>query len=200
MLKFKNIEKRIKEEQAFREVKWHRDFYDCIKDIAEHPVVLRMKLYPHHGNTNCYEHCMNVAYYNYKLCRFLQLDARAAARGGMLHDLFLYDWHTHARKTGDHFHGLTHPKKAYQNARKFFELNHIEKDIMLTHMWPLTFFRIPQTKEGWIATLTDKYCGALETGNRKNRGKTSQDVEKSQVLSVFRGKSHIFLKTRDKIR
>ena len=24
-------------------------FYECIKDIATHPVVLRMKLYPHHG-------------------------------------------------------------------------------------------------------------------------------------------------------
>ena len=24
-------------------------FYECIKDIAIHPVVLRMKLYPHHG-------------------------------------------------------------------------------------------------------------------------------------------------------
>ena len=23
-------------------------FYECIKDIATHPVVLRMKLYPHH--------------------------------------------------------------------------------------------------------------------------------------------------------
>ena len=28
-------------------------FYECIKDIAIHPVVLRMKLYPHHGVTNC---------------------------------------------------------------------------------------------------------------------------------------------------
>ena len=25
---------------------WKYDFYDCIRDIAEHPVVLRMKLYP----------------------------------------------------------------------------------------------------------------------------------------------------------
>ena len=75
-----------------------RDFYDCIRDIAEHPVVLRMKLYPHHGTTNCYQHCVHVAYYNYQWCRFFHLDARSAARGAMLHDLFLYDWHTHAKK------------------------------------------------------------------------------------------------------
>ena len=146
---------------------WKSEFYSEVKDIAEHPVVLRMKLYPHHGSTNCYQHCMNVAYYNYQWCRFLHLDARSAARAGMIHDLFLYDWHTHARKTGDRFHGLTHPEKSYQNARKFFDLNHIERDIILNHMWPVTFFKVPRTKEGWITTLTDKYCGACETSRRK---------------------------------
>ena len=58
---------------------WKYDFYDCIRDIAEHPVVLRMKLYPHHGTTNCYQHCVHVAYYNYQWCRFFHLDARSAA-------------------------------------------------------------------------------------------------------------------------
>lgn len=60
---------------------WGEDFYECIRDIAEHPVVLRMKLYPHHGHTNCYEHCLHVAYYNYVVCRYFHLDARSAARG-----------------------------------------------------------------------------------------------------------------------
>lgn len=146
---------------------WKYQFYKEIEDIARHPVVLRMKLYPHHGNTNCYQHCMNVSYYNYQWCRFFHLDARSAARGGLLHDLFLYDWHEHARKTGDRFHGLTHPDAAFKNANKFFKLNRIEKDIILNHMWPVTFFRFPKTKEGWITTLTDKYCGACETSRRK---------------------------------
>ena len=46
-------------------------FYECIKDIATHPVVLRMKLYPHHGVTNCYQHCLHVSYYNYIWCKAL---------------------------------------------------------------------------------------------------------------------------------
>ena len=145
---------------------WGEEFYECIKDIAEHPVVLRMKLYPHHGQTNCYQHCLHVAFYNYQWCRFFHLDASSAARAGMLHDLFLYDWHTHAKKTGNHFHGLTHPKTAYKHARKFFHLNHIEKDIILHHMWLVTLFAFPRTKEGWITTLTDKYCGLLESSRR----------------------------------
>ena len=35
-----------------------REFYRTIQDVAEHPVVLRMKKYPHHGDTSCYKHCM----------------------------------------------------------------------------------------------------------------------------------------------
>lgn len=145
---------------------WKEEFYKEIADIAEHPAVLRMRRYPHHGSTNCYQHCMNVAYYNYHLCKIFHLDARSAARGGMLHDLFLYDWHTHARETGDYFHGMTHPGCAYKNAKRFFRLNPVEKDVILSHMWPVTLFSFPHTPEGWITTITDKYCGACETSRR----------------------------------
>ena len=163
MTRYHRIRKKIQKKREH----WKVEFYEEIKDIAAHPVVLRMKLYPHHGITNCYQHCMNVAYFNYLWCRFFKLDARSAARGGMLHDLFLYDWHTHTARTGDHFHGLTHPKAALRNAEKFFDLNHIERDIIGTHMWPVTFFRFPRTKEAFITTLTDKYCGACETSRRR---------------------------------
>lgn len=143
------------------------EFYECVKDIAEHPVVQQMKKYRHHGNSTCYQHCMNVAYYNYRICRFFGLDARSAARAGMIHDLFLYDWHTHAKRTGDHFHGMTHPKAALKNAEKHFSLNKRERDIIINHMWPVTLRSVPRTKEGWITTFTDKFCGLCETGRRK---------------------------------
>ncbi|MEG0227408.1 MAG: phosphohydrolase [Lachnospiraceae bacterium] len=143
------------------------DFYDCVRDIAENPQVQKMKKFPHHGNSSCYQHCLNVAFYNYRICKFFGLDARSAARAGMIHDLFLYDWHTHAKRTGDHFHGMTHPKAALKNAEHIFKLNHRERDIILNHMWPVTLRSIPRTKEGWVTTFTDKMCGALETGKRK---------------------------------
>ena len=144
---------------------YYREFYETIKDIAKHPVVRQMKRYPHHGNTSCYKHCLRVAYQNYVLCRKLRLDARAAARAGMLHDLFLYDWHTHAKETGERWHGLKHPEKAYRNARKIFDLNRTESDIIRT------FCRFPRTKEGWITVLTDKYSGLFETGRRRRKEK-----------------------------
>ena len=162
---------RIKEKIDFKNEEILRgkvqDFFECVKDIARHPVVLRMKLYNHHGKTSCYDHCMHVAYYNYCWCKYLHLDAESAARGGMLHDMFLYDWHTHARETGNRFHGLTHPLTAYKNAMKNFDLNRTEQDVIRSHMWPVTLLTIPRTREGWITTLTDKYCGTLETGKRR---------------------------------
>ena len=139
------------------------DFYKVLREIAKDPVVLRMKRFPHHGTTNCYTHCLHVAYLNYKLCKIFHLDYKAATRAGMLHDLFLYDWHTHAAETGERFHGLTHPAAALKNAHRYFTLNPTEKDVILNHMWPVTPMKIPHTKEGWIIVLTDKYCGLLET-------------------------------------
>jgi len=156
----------VKKRMRYKD-KWQQEFYQEMKEILEDPIVLEMKHYPHHGMTNCYQHCVNVAYQNYIWCKFFKLDAKSAARGGLLHDLFLYDWHEHAKETGNRFHGLTHPKVAYENARKHFELNKIEKDVILSHMWPVTFFHFPKTKEGFIITITDKYCGMMETTRRK---------------------------------
>ena len=49
----------------------NEEFYGYIKDLVHHPYVLKMKNYQHHCNTSCYQHCLNVAYYNYKICNFL---------------------------------------------------------------------------------------------------------------------------------
>ena len=130
--------------------------------------MLRMKLYPHHGVTNCYQHCLHVSYYNYIWCNALGLDARSAARAGMLHDLFLYDWHTHAKETGEHFHGFTHPRTALDNAVKYYELTEKEKDMILRHMWPLTPIP-PKSREGMVIIYSDKFCGLVETVARIKR-------------------------------
>ena len=144
------------------------EFYNCVKDLVHHPVVLEMKNYIQHGTTTCYQHCLNVAYYNFRLCKFLGLDARRAARAGMLHDFFLYDWHEHVAKTGDHFHGLRHPKRALENARKYFTLTPLEEEIILKHMWPLTVIP-PIHAEGFVICLTDKYCGLCEAAGDRHK-------------------------------
>lgn len=146
----------------------NREFYDCISDIVCHPVVLQMKRFDQHCGTDCYVHCLNVAYQNYCICRRLGLDARSAARGGMLHDLFLYDWRHHSRRTGDRLHAITHPAAAYRNARKYFQLNPVEKEVITKHMWPLSVFP-PRYPETYVICLTDKYCGTMEIAEYYSR-------------------------------
>ena len=137
------------------------EFYECIRDIVSHPAVLEMKKYYQHCDTDCYEHCLDVAYNNYKICKKLGLDARSAARGGMLHDLFLYDWREHSKKTGDRLHAITHPITAYRNACKYFHLNKVEKEVITKHMWPVSVIP-PRYPETYVICLTDKYCGSRE--------------------------------------
>ena len=89
-------------------------------------------------------------------------EARAAARAGLLHDLFLYDWHFHAKETGNYFHGLTHPRRALENAQRLFSLTDREKNIILRHMWPLTVTP-PKYREAYVIVMFDKYCSLMET-------------------------------------
>lgn len=139
----------------------NEEFYEYVKDIVHHPAVLQMKEFPHHCDTSCYQHCLNVAYMNYRICKSFHLDARAAARAGMLHDMFLYDWRGHTKKTGDHFHAMTHPKAALKNAKKYFEMSPLEEEIVLKHMWPVTIIP-PRHPETYVICMTDKYCGSCE--------------------------------------
>ncbi len=110
---------------------------------------------------------VNVIAYRYHIwpihgVRDLEETGGALQRAGLLHDLFLYDWHTHARETGDHFHGFTHPRTAMENAKQYFELTEEEKDAILRHMWPLTPVP-PSTRAGYAVTFADKMCCVEET-------------------------------------
>ena len=69
-----------------------REFYIIVKDLINNPTVLQMKNYRQHYDTSCYDHCIEVAYWSYLFCKKFNLDYKAAARAGILHDLFLYDW------------------------------------------------------------------------------------------------------------
>ena len=133
-----------------------------VADLWHHPAVQEMARYLQHGKTTCLFHCICVSYLSYRYCLGHGLDARAAARGGLLHDLFLYDWHTYRPRRGERLHGFSHPGKALENARKYFSLTPVEEDVILHHMWPLTA-TLPQTPEGRTVTMVDKYVSLLET-------------------------------------
>lgn len=157
------MRKEENEEFTRTNARWDQDreYLDCVQDILEHEVFQSMDRFIQHGQTTCKEHCIQVSYIAFTLCRNRGWDSRSAARAGLLHDLFLYDWHTHARETGEYFHGFTHPRVAMENAIRYFGITRKEQNLILRHMWPLTPTP-PKYKEGYTILYADKLCGLAE--------------------------------------
>lgn len=139
------------------------EFYLAISDILSNKVVMSSDAIMHHSKTSCYRHMFNVAYYSYKMCKFFKLDYVSAARGAMLHDLYLYTWHKERGVIMGLLkrHPWIHPKIALQNAVQNFDLNDIEKDIIAKHMWPVTI-KFPKYAETFIVGIADKLCCVME--------------------------------------
>ena len=135
------------------------EFGNIVKDILANETVQSLRYFKHHYGSNRYEHCLSVAYNSYKICKAFGLDHVSAARAGVLHDLFLYDCENPETRPKKHI--TEHPKVALDNAEKLFILNDIEKDIILKHMWPVTF-STPRYLETLIVTFVDKYCAIKE--------------------------------------
>ena len=148
-------------DEIFSQIYNDTDFLEIISDLINNTTVLKMKDFRQHYETTCFDHCLMVSYYCYKICKKLNLDYISAARAAMLHDLFLYDWR---KRQPDRkgLHAFTHGQCAYKNASKLFELNNIQKDMIIKHMWPVTI-KLPIYKETYILTLVDKYCALNES-------------------------------------
>ena len=137
------------------------EFYQIIEDIITNSMVLELKNHLQHYSTTRFEHCSNVAYYTYKICKKLNLDYVSATRGAMLHDFYFYNWRMKQHDKKKRFHAITHPKTALNNAKSEFLLNPKEQDVILKHMWPITL-KFPRYLESFIVTWVDKYCATLE--------------------------------------
>ena len=149
------------------------EYRQIVADILANSEFQRLKEFFHH-NSSIYEHAEIVSYLSYRVCKYLNLDHVSAARGGLLHDFFLYDWRNHDEPDlhRDKFHGIEHPRIALQNSEKHFRLNEVERDIILKHMWPLTLMP-PRYRESFVVTFVDKYVASREFLDelRKRRGR-----------------------------
>lgn len=138
-------------------------YYSCVCDLIDAPEIIHLKKITHHISTTRFQHCLNVSYYGYIICRKLHLDARSAARAGLLHDLFYYDRREYnfSREKGQPSHSSRHSYVALMNANRLTDINPKEHDMIIKHMWPMTL-ALPKYKETYIITLVDKYCAVLE--------------------------------------
>lgn len=115
-----------------------------------------------HGNVTVFEHSVNVAEISIAFAEKLPItvNEESLIKGALLHDYFLYDWHNKEQSPG--LHGFKHPYIALKNAEEDYDLNDIEKNIILRHMFPLVPIP-PRYKEAWIVCFADKYCAFGKT-------------------------------------
>lgn len=146
------------------------EYLNIVEDILNLKEFQATKNIKHHGN-GVYEHSVNVSYLSYKIARKINVDYICAARAGMLHDFFYYDWRSEEAKEKrksykgmekfTKMHGFAHPFEAYENASKYFTLNEREKDIITKHMFPLVPI-LPKYIESWIVSISDKIIASKE--------------------------------------
>ncbi len=144
-------------------------FLNCVGDLLDTPQVQSMRGQPHHPGVTCYEHSVFVAYVAFRLARRWRLDVRSAARGGLLHDLYLYDPRDRSAHPGNQC--FDHPKFALRNARALCgRLNAKEENIIISHMWPLARWA-PHCREACVVNLADKLCAVAEVAGYWKRSK-----------------------------
>ena len=92
--------------------KYKNQYLNYVSDLMQDTAVQSMRLLPQHrAGVSCYHHSVLVSYASWRVCDWLGLDARAAARGGLLHDFYLYNWRDAASHPGIR-HGSQHPEVA----------------------------------------------------------------------------------------
>ena len=90
----------------------------------------------------------------------LGLDYISCTRGAILHDFFTTD---DVSKNDNKYRDFLkmHPVEALNNSNNYFELNEIESDIILSHMYPITKDK-PKYAESKVVCITDKLVSYYE--------------------------------------
>ena len=141
--------------------KYYNDelYMDIVNDILNHNEFQNLKKYKHHG-MNRLTHATNVSYRSYRIIKFLRLDYEAAARGGLLHDFFFVN--NQEIKLSKRIQVLfKHPIYAYDNSKKYFKISKVEKNIIISHMFPFGL-SAPIYPESLIVNLVDDILSVYE--------------------------------------
>jgi len=138
-------------------------FWDELGRLERDPAVLRLVEFSQHRGSTTYQHVHNVATCCARLAERLGwrgIDGRALARGAMLHDYYLYD--IRDKHMSAWRHGTSHPRRASEQASYAFDLTQKERDIIESHMWPLTITKVPRSREAVLVCLADKHVAFCE--------------------------------------
>ena len=135
-----------------------KEYKEIVREILENNAFKKTINITHHGISR-YEHLNKIAYHAYKIAKKFNWDYVSVARGALLHDFYLDGNERDAlRKFTDTF---THPKKALETSAKYFNINDMEKNIIISHMFP-TYLSLPKYKESILVNIVDKIIGFHE--------------------------------------
>ena len=131
-------------------------FAACLNGLEDEPMVRAMDAIPQHvKGVSCYDHCLFRAYVGFTLCRIFGLDYRAAARAGLLHDLYLQKWEE--TDVGRFRRLVIHPQLALENARPV-----PMKRTSSAKQYVAADRAFAYYKESYMVSLADKICATLE--------------------------------------
>lgn len=137
-----------------------RSYLNLVQPLLDTQEVQSMGQWNHHFGVTTYEHSLFVSYVSYRLARRFGLDDFAAARAGLLHDLYLYSPYRADSHPGNQC--FYHPIAALENAKALVpDLTEEEQNSIVSHMWPLAY-RAPRCKLAFVISLADKVCALLE--------------------------------------
>lgn len=129
-----------------------------VYDILNSEEFDKIRYIEHHGITR-FDHSVRVSYLSYKIAKNLKFKYREVARAGLLHDFFMSDFDR--SKKEKFLSTFTHPKKALKKSVNNFKLNKREKNIILSHMFPL-YISLPRYKESVLVSIVDKIVAFYE--------------------------------------
>lgn len=141
-------------ENYYKDIKYYR----IVSDILDNEKFKRLVNYRHHGMTR-FDHSLRVSYHSYRLAKKFKLNYEAVARAGLLHDFFVNEDLSEKKQSLSAFF---HPYYSLDNACNYFELSEMEKDIIITHMFPTLPHKVPKYLESWLVSVVDKIIATEE--------------------------------------
>lgn len=134
------------------------EYMDLVFDIIDNKDFNKLKNNKHHGLTR-FEHSVKVSYISYRIAKILRLNCKETARAGLLHDFFDND---DLKGKQLKFRFFYHPYKSLENADSKFYLSDMERDIIVSHMFPVIPHKIPKYMESWVVSGVDKVVAIYE--------------------------------------
>lgn len=134
-------------------------YYDIYSEFYNVNKFRELKSIMHHGD-NRLNHINRVAKLSFMISKRLGYDYISCTRGAMMHDFFTK---TDISKEETKYRNFLkeHPNIALNNANKYFDINEIEEDIIVTHMFPITHEK-PKYAESKIVCISDKLVSFYE--------------------------------------